>query len=81
MALILNAGLQLGNTMPAEEVEPGALLCQDPGRDSTTEAEATGLVCALGPNSAQDRRKQLVELDMRTEHLSDLEQLEDCVVT
>ena len=68
--------------MPGEEVEPGALLCQDPGRDSTTEAEATGLVCALGPSSAQDRRRQLVEqLDMRMEHLSDLEQLEDCFVT
>ena len=84
MPLILNAGLQLGTTMPAEEVEPGALLCQDPGRDSTTEAEATGLVCALGPNSAQDRRRQLVEqLDMRMEHLSDSErkQLEDYVLS
>ena len=58
MPLILEAGLKLGTTIPAEEVDPGALLCQDPGRASPTEVAVKELVCALGPNSTGEESGQ-----------------------
>ena len=70
-------------TMPAEEVDPGALLCQDPGWASPTEAAVKELVCALGPNSTgeesgQDSMETPVEGSHRiTEEIHDaVEQLQ-----